>query len=76
MHEAIDWKKAPKTARWWAVDANGQAHWFTAPNIAARTDFWFSEPVPAPDFGFNGNWRESLTERPIEYPRVPVLNAR
>ncbi|MCA8017718.1 hypothetical protein [Burkholderia metallica] len=60
----IDWKKAPKGARWWAVDANGQAHWFLAPNVAAFTDFWFSEPKLAPTFGFTGDWRKSLTERP------------
>lgn len=22
----IDWKKAPKNARWWAVDRNGESH--------------------------------------------------
>lgn len=60
----IDWTKAPKGARWWAVDANGHAHWFCAPNVAAFTDFWYSEPLLAPDFGFEGDWRESLTERP------------
>lgn len=60
----IDWKQAPKLARWWAVDANGQANWFCAPDIAPRTDFWFSEPIPAPGFGFTGDWRQSLVERP------------
>ncbi|MBU9403977.1 hypothetical protein [Burkholderia multivorans] len=61
----IDWKKAPKAARWWAIDADGSAHWFLAPNVAAYTDFWFSEPVRAPTFGFMGDWRTSLTERPF-----------
>lgn len=60
----IDWSKAPKNARWWAVDANGYASWFGAPNVAPFTDFWFCEPTPAPTFGFDGDWRESLTERP------------
>ncbi len=59
----IDWSKAPKGARWWAVDANGHANWFAAPNIAPFTDFWFVDPVPAPDFGYTGDWRKSLTER-------------
>jgi hypothetical protein len=63
MH-VIDWSLAPTTARWWGIDADGQAHWFVAPNVAAFTDFWFSEPVPAPDFGFDGDWRKSLVERP------------
>ncbi len=60
----IDWKQAPKNAQWWAMDANGQAHWFLAPNVAAFTDFWFSEPVSAPSFDFAGDWRKSLVTRP------------
>jgi hypothetical protein len=64
MHTGIDWKAAPKTAHWWAVDANGQAHWFMAPNIAPFTDFWFTDHVPAPHFDYQGDWRESLTARP------------
>lgn len=63
---SIDWSTAPKNARWWAVDADGQAHWFPAPNVAAFTNFWFSEPIPAPDFGFEGDWRKSLVERQLE----------
>ena len=62
--EKIDWSKAPKSARWWAVDANGEAHWFCAPNVAPFTDFWFSEPIGAPLFGFDGDWKSSLAERP------------
>jgi hypothetical protein len=60
----IDWKQAPKTARWWAIDEDGNAHWFLAPNVAAFTKFWFSDPVPAPNFGYVGDWKKSLTERP------------
>lgn len=39
MHDGVDWKAAPKIAQWWAVDADGKAHWFKAPNVAAFTDF-------------------------------------
>ncbi|MBC3936733.1 hypothetical protein H8K47_15300 [Undibacterium sp. CY7W] len=63
MSPNVDWSLAPKEACWWAMDANGQANWFLKPNVAAFTDFWLSEPVPAPDFEFKGNWRESLTPR-------------
>lgn len=63
-HPDVDWKKAPKLARWWAIDADGQAHWFCAPNVAAFTNFWFSEPQDAPTFGYDGDYRQSLTERP------------
>ena len=61
----VDWSKAPKNARWWAIDKNGEAHWFCPPDVKARTDFWFSaDLIPAPNFGYLGDWRESLTERP------------
>jgi len=60
----VDWKKAPKLARWWAVDADGQAHWYCMPNVAAFTSFWYAEQLQAPTFGFDGDWRESLVERP------------
>jgi hypothetical protein len=62
----IDWKQAPHAARWWAIDAKGQAHWFCSPNVAPFTDFWFSEEIEAPNFGFTGDWRKSLTERPAK----------
>lgn len=60
----IDWKRAPRGTVWWAIDANGEANWFCEPNVAAFTDFWFSEPKRAPDFEFDGDWRKSLTKRP------------
>ncbi|MEP3256410.1 MAG: hypothetical protein ABJL55_07415 [Roseibium sp.] len=60
----VDWKQAPKSATWWAVDANGNANWFCKPDVAAFTDFWFAEPKSAPSFGFEGDWRQSLTKRP------------
>ncbi|MEP3428856.1 MAG: hypothetical protein ABJN98_09270 [Roseibium sp.] len=60
----VDWNQAPKNAVWWAVDADGKANWFCEPDVAAFTDFWFQEPKPAPDFGFDGDWRESLVKRP------------
>ena len=63
-HPGVDWKKAPRLARWWAMDADGKAHWFWEPNVAAFTDFWFSERAPAPDFGYVGDYKQSLTARP------------
>ncbi len=64
MHPDVDWKSAPKTAQWWAVDANGEAHWFKSPNVAPFTDFWFTDSEKASLFGYEGDWRESLTRRP------------
>jgi len=64
-HPEVDWSRAPKNARWWAMDKNGDAHWFFPPNVVAFTDFWLSqEPEPAPVFGFSGDWKKSLVERP------------
>lgn len=60
----IDWKKAPKGDRWWAADENGEAHWYMTPDIAPFTNFWFAAEKVAPRFGFVGDWRSSLTERP------------
>ena len=59
----IDWKLAPKDARWWGIDGYGEAHWFCKPNVQAFTDFWFSEPIAAPS-GYTGDWKNSLIERP------------
>lgn len=61
----IDWKQAPKEARWWSMYANSQAHWFCKPNVQAFTDFWFLEPILAPSFGCTGDWKVSLVERPV-----------
>ena len=63
MHDGVDWKSAPKNARWWAVDEDGNAHWFGSPNVAPFTNFWFAESERAPLFGYDGDWRESLTTR-------------
>ncbi len=60
----IDWKEAPKEARWWAMNANGQAHWFLGPEDSHLKDSWCLCQVPAPSFGFSGDWKYSLTERP------------
>jgi hypothetical protein len=64
MHVGVDWKSAPKTAQLWAVDANGEAHWFKSPNVAPLTDFWYTDSEAAPLFGYDKDWRESLTRRP------------
>ena len=60
----IDWKQAPGSAAWRAVDAIGKANWFFEPDVTAYTDFWFADFITAPCFGFEGDWRQSLTKRP------------
>jgi hypothetical protein len=49
------------------MDKNGEAHWFCIPDVKPFTDFWFSaDLVPAPTFGFSGDWKKSLVERPLK----------
>ncbi len=60
----IDWKAAPKNAQWWAMDIDGEAHWFSSPNVAPFTTFWFTDVDPAPNFGYTGDWKTSLRKRP------------
>lgn len=62
-HPGVDWDQAPKLARWWAVDADGKAHWYCAPNVVPFTNFWHAESKEAPTFGYVGNYKTSLTER-------------
>lgn len=64
MHAKVDWTQAPQGARWWSMDANGHAHWHMPPNVITGTDFWFADEIPAPRFGFTGDWHKSLVERP------------
>lgn len=66
MPAEVNWKSAPKHARWWAIDADGKAHWYCVPTVAPFTTFWFSESIEAPDFGYMGDWRQSLVERPTQ----------
>ncbi len=66
----VDWKQAPKLARWWAMDADGKAHWYCEPDVADFTDFWMAAELNAPDFDYMGLWRESLTERPVRAVRA------
>lgn len=48
--EKVDWSRAPRLARWWAINKDGNAHWYCAPDIACYSSFWFSDAVPAASF--------------------------
>lgn len=63
-YDFVDWSQSPATARWWAIDADGKAHWFCEPDVAPFTDFWMAESEKAPTFGYVGDYKDSLTERP------------
>nr|WP_240939633.1 hypothetical protein [Diaphorobacter sp. HDW4A] len=63
-HPCIDWSSAPAHAHWWAIDADGAAHWFADPRVPAFDTHWRFEVAVAPNFGYQGDYRQSLTERP------------
>ncbi|MDR0274121.1 MAG: hypothetical protein LBI48_02035 [Burkholderiaceae bacterium] len=65
-HPSVNWKQAPRRARWWAIDADGHARWYCEPDVAAFTNFWYAEEVPAPHFDYAGDYKQSLTERPAK----------
>jgi len=64
MTATVDWEQAPREAKWWLMDGTGHAYWYLAPDLIAHTNFWHAFQVDAPTFGYSGNWRDSLTERP------------
>jgi len=67
MYGEVNWRHAPKGARWWAMDSSGHAHWFMEPTHKVKAHFWYAQEVHAPTFAYSGDWRESLTERPDEF---------
>jgi hypothetical protein len=62
----VDWQNAPAGARWWSISMDGSAHWHMMGVSNEPMSFLTAVTWPAPDFGYLGDWRESLTERPAE----------
>jgi hypothetical protein len=60
----VDWQNAPAGARWWSITRDGRAHWHMMSVCAESLAFLSAATWPAPDFGYQGDWRDSLTERP------------
>ena len=64
-----DWSQAPKGANWWAVDGDGfTAYWFVNEPSQGSIE-WTTEGCDcyfnnAPNFNYQGDWRESLRKRP------------
>lgn len=64
-----DWEVAPEWAGYWAVDKNGESHWYDLMPVVSG-DEWVMDSN-ADDFSrdgeffnYNGNWKESLRKRP------------
>lgn len=71
MNPNIDWSKSPKDATHWMMTELGKSVWarevtlgngLEAPIqglVSCRDDYDY-----APDFGYEGRWQDSLTQRP------------
>lgn len=63
-----DWSKAPDWAVAWAIDSAECLWWSYIPWF--KNNFWFvDDSIPwkcdnAPNFGYKGDWRDSLRKRP------------
>lgn len=62
----IDWSQAPDWANWWAMDERHKGtFWYEDEPMPGR-ETWGSndEYTDAPDFGYKGDWKQSLRKRP------------
>ena len=62
-----DWSQAPDWANWWAVDGFDRAYWFEdSPKLNIIDDTWDNHyrDKMAGDYGYTGDWRNSLRKRP------------
>ena len=67
-----DWSQAPDWANWWAMDGDKKTRWIYSeleqPYTSDTYLRWFAvgrfDSADAPSFGYTGNWRNSLRERP------------
>lgn len=70
----VDWSRAPSWATHWAMDGDGKAFWygfrleFVTPGGPGGVAVWspasFTNYDMAPDFGYTGHPRDSMTVRP------------
>jgi hypothetical protein len=61
----VNWARAPLGAQWWSMGPRGDAVWYIAPENSKSLAFLDAVALPAPSFGYHGDWRESLVERPF-----------
>ena len=63
-----DWSQAPEWAVAWTYDKKATLWWSEAPEM--HRNFWFIDGgvwqcADAPSFNYQGDWKESLRERPL-----------
>ena len=65
-----DWSQAPAWANWWAMDGNGDSYWHSCVDepFVSESIVEIANPqghtFDAPTFNYQGNWQDSLRERP------------
>jgi hypothetical protein len=68
-----DWSQAPNGFNYWVINHNGIAFWFLYK--PKKEGSWFTNVIPphhmdaskyAPSFNYQGDWKDSLRERPEE----------
>ena len=62
-----DWDRAPEWAKWWAMDKDGESYYFgDKPEMESTT--WMPTGTTSPVFltqsNYQGDWKDSLRERP------------
>ena len=63
-----DWSQAPKWANWWVMTSKGVPIWIDSEPRISDNGFYWCLPrgnIEAPLFNYQGDWRESLRERPL-----------
>lgn len=65
----VDWSKAPDWDVAWARDKNGECYWYGGSDSPFASGHIFESShdghtSEAPNFGYKGDWKESLRERP------------
>ena len=62
-----DWDQAPKWANWWVMTSKGVPIWIDSePRISDNGLYWCLPRgnTEAPSFNYQGDWKDSLRERP------------
>jgi transcription elongation factor Elf1 len=67
-----DWSKAPEWAKWWAVDADGEAFWYELEPSRGFSCFSGTGDTRRAGVVDVEDWRETLTARPE--PKHPLAN--
>lgn len=61
-----DWGQAPDNAKYWAMDGCGQCNWYAIKPEVCGNQWDFGRVIEQAHtgYGYQGNWKESLRERP------------